>query len=516
MIISWFPCEIYTVIECAIFNMLSNSGDNVFREGKPAFIQMVLFADSTQGWRSTNSEEVTLAGGNLAELNSTEIVLNASTYAAFAVTSEETRSSSDESWLSSQTTYQPEILQSHKDSIYDIDQHTFSYYAELLSVIHFYYIPALVLFGSIGNILSVLVFFKTKLKKLSSSYYLAALGLSDTCYLFGLFVPWLNLIDIKIYTLEVYCQFFTFFSNLCSFLSVWFVVAFTVERFIAVLYPLKRQTMCTVRRAKIVISALTLIGVFISLPVIFFASPQYSPAVNETICDMPEKYKDQMTVFNYLDTILVFVVPFTVIVVLNTFTALTVWKFAGVRRTMTMPRSYGGNLRESRRQHHQINTSSSNSLFLNGNTPIQKVQHYSRSRVANSQIKVTKMLLIVSTVFVCLNLPSYAVRVKIFLGTEHANVMVLVQHCCQLFFMTNFGINFILYCVSGQNFRKAVFGMFRKRSMRQINQEQASGTQISEFILRSGSKVRRNTTTNNDADITWRDLTDYQITNFTK
>lgn len=27
--------------------------------------------------------------------------------------------------------------------------------------------------------------------------------------------------------------------------------------------------------------------------------------------------------------------------------------------------------------------------------------------------------------------------------------------------------------------RKAVFGMFRKHSMRQINQEQASGTQIS-------------------------------------
>lgn len=41
-----------------------------------------------------------------------------------------------------------------------------------------------------------------------------------------------------------------------------------------------------------------------------------------------------------------------------------------------------------------------------------------RGRVANSQIKVTKMLLIVSTVFVCLNLPSYAVRVKIFLGVS--------------------------------------------------------------------------------------------------
>ncbi|XP_053686206.1 growth hormone secretagogue receptor type 1-like [Sabethes cyaneus] len=506
--------------------MQSNSSGNAFWEGNGLYEQMVPPLDTNRSlYLSSGNAEVLLVAGeqeSLTESNTSGVIYRTTSYSSYLTTTAVLSSNSSES-LYHQTTFQPEISQSVPN--YDIDQHTFIYYAELLSVINFYYIPALVLFGSIGNVLSVLVFFKTKLKKLSSSYYLAALGLSDTCYLFGLFVPWLNLIDIKIYTLDVCCQFFTFFSNLCSFLSVWFVVAFTVERFIAVLYPLKRQTMCTVRRAKMVISALTLIGVFISLPVIFFASPQYSPAMNETICDMPEEYKDQMTVFNYLDTILVFVVPFTAIVVLNTFTALTVWKFAGVRRTMTMPRSYGNNIRESRRHHHQLNSSYSSQLCMNGSNPVQQVHHYSRGRVANSQIKVTKMLLIVSTVFVCLNLPSYAVRVKIFLGTEQAHFMVLVQNCCHLFFMTNFGINFILYCVSGQNFRKAVFGMFRKRSTRQINQEQASGTQITEFVLRTGSKMRRNpaaatgaatTATSNDPNGSWRELTEYQITNFVK
>lgn len=43
-----------------------------------------------------------------------------------------------------------------------------------------------------------------------------------------------------------------------------------------------------------------------------------------------------MQVFNYIDTIIVFVIPFTLIVVLNTFTTITVWKFDGVRRSMTM------------------------------------------------------------------------------------------------------------------------------------------------------------------------------------
>ncbi|XP_053661680.1 growth hormone secretagogue receptor type 1-like [Anopheles marshallii] len=415
-----------------------------------------------------------------------------------------------------QTTVHPIPRDSTLSPALDFDQQTFVYYAEVLSVINFYYVPALVLFGSIGNVLSVLVFFKTKLRKLSSSYYLAALGLSDTFYLIGQFVAWLNLVDLKIYIQEICCRFFTFSSSLCCFLSVWFVVAFTVERFIAVLYPLKRQTMCTVRRAKIVIFALTIAGIFISLPIFFFASPQFSVSMNDTICDIVQEYKDQAAMFNFLDFILVFVVPFTIIVVLNTITALTVWKFASIRRTMTIPRSYGANVRESRRQ---LNISN-NQLFGNGTVPVQQIQLLSRSRVANSQIKVTKMLLIVSTVFVCLNLPSYIVRVKIYLETEHTNMNIyLVQNCCQLFFMTNFGINFILYCVSGQNFRKAIFGMFHKRTQRQINLEHTSGTQVTEFVLRTnGSKMRRNTTTlpDNAEVATWRELTDYQITNFIK
>lgn len=43
-----------------------------------------------------------------------------------------------------------------------------------------------------------------------------------------------------------------------------------------------------------------------------------------------------MQIYNYIDTIIVFVIPLSTIVVLNTFIALTVWKVAGVRRTMTM------------------------------------------------------------------------------------------------------------------------------------------------------------------------------------
>ncbi|KNC30390.1 hypothetical protein FF38_02671 [Lucilia cuprina] len=414
------------------------------------------------------------------------------------------------------------------------------------TVLSFYYIPIIVGTGSIGNILSVFVFFKTKLRKLSSSFYLAALAVSDTCFLFGLFVQWLNFVEIHIYNREYFCQFFTFFSNLACFCSVWFVVAFTVERFIAIMYPLRRQTMCTVRRAKMVLVGLTILGCLHCAPFWVSSTPVYSPKVGTTICDIKSEYKDYITLLNYWDTIVVFAVPFTTIAVLNTFTGCTVWKFATVRRTLTMQKlktqhlalhgtlsspSSSCSARESGSiaatasvtgtqaiSTYRITTSSlkrqktttscvnasphSNGQQHNNITTHHQHHHHhqceehhthphpnranlikhatsddifskkskKRKMTNSSQLKVTKMLLIVSTVFVCLNLPSFIMRMITFLETQSSTnekTTVVLQYIFQLLFITNFGINFVLYCVSGQNFRKAVLSLFRKVSTTQ-------------------------------------------------
>lgn len=174
---------------------------------------------------------------------------------------------------------------SHEDTILNIVE----YVGNLL---YFYYVPVIVLIGSFGNMLSVMVFFKNmKLRKLSSSYYLSALAISDTCFLFGLLMQWLNFIDINIYNRHHFCQFFTYFSNLACFCSSWFVVGFTVERFIAIMYPLKRQHMCTIRRAKIVLITLSSFGVIHCVPFWIASTPAYSQRLDMIICDIKIDYK---------------------------------------------------------------------------------------------------------------------------------------------------------------------------------------------------------------------------------
>lgn len=49
---------------------------------------------------------------------------------------------------------------------------------------------------------------------------------------------------------------------------------------------------------------------------------------------------------------------------------------------------------------------------------------------------------------------------------EPPRSIIIVQHICNLLFNTNFGINFFLYCASGQNFRNAVLRIILRRPHR--------------------------------------------------
>ncbi|XP_042223642.1 uncharacterized protein LOC121867686 [Homarus americanus] len=73
------------------------------------------------------------------------------------------------------------------------------------------------------------------------------------------------------------------------------------------------------------------------------------------------------------------------------------------------------------------------------------------------------MLLIISTVFILLNLPSYVMRAYGFFWCgercEKSALFYTLQQTFTLLFYTNFAINFLLYCVTGQNFRRAVGGL---------------------------------------------------------
>ena len=225
---------------------------------------------------------------------------------------------------------------------------SFNFALKCLDFFNFYYLAVIIIFGMVGNILNFLVFTRTHLKLRSSSYYLAALALADLGFLLTLLVVWLNHVGVDLFNRQGFCQALVYTSSVCSCLSVWLIVAFTIERLIAVQYPLQRPYMCTVRRAKIIISVLTLTTLTCHVYSLFTAGITDAGPDGKSICDLLPAYYRFMHVVNLLDTVLTLVIPFILIVVMNTLIAKNLIVFS---RTFNRKKSRSNN---SSAQHIQV------------------------------------------------------------------------------------------------------------------------------------------------------------------
>jgi len=267
-----------------------------------------------------------------------------------------------------------------------------------------YYESIFLPLGLLGNCLSMCVFFGTKMRYSSSSIYLGALAISDTGYLVSTFIGWLNLMHItNIFSGRGFCQFFIYLATLCCFLSVWFVVAFTVERYVAVRWPLRRQSLCTVVRAKMTIIGLTAVAIPLCSPVFLFLKSY--EIKNLKICDLDFDWESWARVYNILDAFITFVVPLTMIVIFNTLITRNIYKQNHIRRTLTIESDASSN---------------------------EKTQ-IPRSRMP--QTKVTKMLMLVSSAFFCLNMPSCVCRLLAF---TYVRINITADHELKSFLRMHF------------------------------------------------------------------------------
>lgn len=154
----------------------------------------------------------------------------------------------------------------------------------------YFYSPALVFLGIVGNSLLVTVFLSTKLKNISSSFYLAGLGISDSLILLDLAIEWIRFFGINIYGRNYFCQLLTFINRTAHFLSVWLVVAFSVERFIVVVFS-RRQTIRNTRQGCFIAIGVFMSGCLTRLPYLVLFAPCYQEDDKIFVCDVMGKFK---------------------------------------------------------------------------------------------------------------------------------------------------------------------------------------------------------------------------------
>lgn len=126
--------------------------------------------------------------------------------------------------------------------------------------------------GMAGNLGIVIVTIRNRLMQTSINYYLFNLAVADLLYLsFGLpfeihmfwhQYPWLFGL--------AFCKLRSFISEACSIASVLTIVAFTVERYVAICWPLHTFFVTNLRRVVCVLTLIWLISFISAFPVAYY------------------------------------------------------------------------------------------------------------------------------------------------------------------------------------------------------------------------------------------------------
>ena len=297
--------------------------------------------------------------------------------------------------------------------------------------------PILTSFGLLGNGLSLIVLLQKKIRNSTTSIVLIGLAVSDVCFLVT------NMARKSTCIIRQYDKLAADTFNAVSFgglfytktafsrVSTLLVVMISVERLIAVAFPLQVRSLVTKTRMIVAVIACYII------PFAFCAGlpPQYTytfirgrPYISQT--DFAKENVDSLKIYNeYFLVISLRYIPVIVVIILNT---LIIILFKRSRRFQT--KNTGSSERELARQREDR--------------------------------KLTRMLLTVAIIFLICLLPGDAVLLIAgintkfsFFGTYH-NFFLAISDLSLLFEIINSSINFIIYMVLNKLFFETYKSLF--------------------------------------------------------
>lgn len=297
--------------------------------------------------------------------------------------------------------------------------------------------PCIFVVGLCGNALVLAVMSQRRMRGTSTCVYLQWMAVADICVLVsGMITEWVEaLFDVIFKELdERLCKLEKFMFYTSSDTSIWILVGFTVDRLVAVCFPLQHRHSCfRPSNAKYYAVAALLAAVVKNLHVLWTRGAEFRPAANgsntelELVknCGRPtEEYEHfEFYVRPWIAFAVVFALPFCVIVFCNVFIIRAMVRYHRARST-----------------HLTI--------------PVQDKSVY----------QMTVLCLSASFCFLICVTPSMILLIgKPYWNEPPSDWYAIAKSITNQIFYINHSANFFLYCITGQRFRTAMWSLMRCR-----------------------------------------------------
>ena len=188
-----------------------------------------------------------------------------------------------------------------------------------------------VVLGLAGNALVMVLMADVKFSTLSYPVYLKFLAISDSLVLLQI----VTRESLRLFTSpyfvasnSIVCAFTWFSMNTTTITSPWLVVGLTVDRFLCVVFPLKRHLMCTRKIALITCSSICVLSVTLCLPLLFGSKLQMS----RTVCVLEANF---LAYFTFLRLLITSNMPCLLILILNILIGIHIQRSAIFRKRFT-------------------------------------------------------------------------------------------------------------------------------------------------------------------------------------
>ncbi|XP_074084870.1 neuromedin-K receptor [Macrotis lagotis] len=174
-----------------------------------------------------------------------------------------------------------------------------------------------------GNLIVIWIILAHKRMRTVTNYFLVNLAFSDASMAaFNTLVNFIYALHNEWYFGANYCRFHNFFPITAVFASIYSMTAIAVDRYVAIIHPLKPRLSATA--TKVVIGSIWILAFLLAFPQCLYSKTNVMPGRTLCYVQWPKGPKQNFT-YHIIVTVLVYCFPLLVMGITYTIVGITLW-----------------------------------------------------------------------------------------------------------------------------------------------------------------------------------------------